>query len=375
VLLARGSVSDGSVSDTVLVAWFTLFLLLSLLHWRTAIYFDDHKPVSGGEPQQLVPLYLSMVLPGLVLGVVIAMFEPRLESLDFSFIALIQMTLCTAVMIDMMAAKNAFMWFLLGILGPEVVVFIAAGDGAGVLWLLAILLLGLAVVLALMHHKLNRTLHADLQLVVEQRNMLRLLEDSNSTLYEERKVLATESRTDALTGLANRRLLEESLAAEWNRCRRGKLTLSGVLLDIDFFKAYNDMFGHDGGDECLRQVAQILAARIRRAGDLVARYGGEEFMILLPNTDIDGACKVAEEVRNDVLQAQISHPKSSVSKSLSISLGVACLVPDASMQPLQLFKAADLALYEAKYQGRNRVILANQHTLEAARLAAQGMIG
>ncbi len=368
----------GAVDRVSLISWIAAILALCLVHWKLHQRFQLHTGELKPNPPRLGFLWAGILLPAALFGVVVATFGPRLNSLSYNLIALIQLALCTAAMIDMAAARKGFLWFLAAVLGPGIIVHLAkstdAGEG-GYLNVLVLALISLFIMFSLVHNKLFRGLQANLVLAVEQRNLLKLLEDTNRSLYEDRAVLATESRTDALTGLANRRLLEESLGAEWNRCRRAKLPLSCVLLDIDNFKAYNDHFGHDGGDECLKQVARILAGTIRRAGDLVARYGGEEFMVLLPNTDLDGGRRVAEQLQAAVLGAEIPHPASNAAVVVSISLGVASLIPSAGMHSTQLFKAADLALYEAKRLGRNRVELAGQETMDSALLAVQGLIG
>ncbi len=371
------SIAWGSIATVILLPWFGIILTLCLAHWYLLQRFQLTESGLSADAPPLWLLFASVQIPGILFGLAIAGFGIRLSELNYSLIALIQLALCTAVMIDMAAIRRGFEAFAACILGPSILVYFVDSiePGGGRLGTLALGLSCLFAVLTLVHNKLYRIMQANLVLTVEQRNLLRLLEDTNRNLHKDRALLATESRTDPLTNIANRRLLEETLSAEWNRCRRSNLPLSCVLVDIDYFKAYNDHFGHDGGDECLRLVARIMDANIRRAGDIVARYGGEEFMVLLPSTDLAGGHRVAIQLQGAMMEAKIPHPASSVAETVSISLGVSSLVPDADVLPAQLFKAADLALYEAKRRGRNRVELANQDTMDSARLAAQGLIG
>ncbi len=168
--------------------------------------------------------------------------------------------------------------------------------------------------------------------------------------------LAALSRTDALTGLANRRRFDEAWAAEWQRAGRMGLPLALALIDVDHFKAYNDHYGHQAGDACLRQVAALLAAEARRSGELVARYGGEEFVLVLPGATAAEARIVAERIRAAVEGRAMPHEHSPVTSVVTISIGVASARVQRAEQADALLKEADVALYLAKQQGRNRVM-------------------
>jgi adenylate cyclase len=165
------------------------------------------------------------------------------------------------------------------------------------------------------------------------------------------------SDRDELTQLANRRAFNEALEREWSRCWRSHTALSIILCDVDYFKLYNDTYGHLKGDECLRQVAKALKKTAARPTDLVARYGGEEFVILLSNTDCHGALKVAESIRVAVMSLQLPHSGSKVSEFVTLSLGASTVIPSGSLLPESLVNTADLGLYEAKSKGRNQSVL------------------
>jgi diguanylate cyclase (GGDEF)-like protein/PAS domain S-box-containing protein len=160
---------------------------------------------------------------------------------------------------------------------------------------------------------------------------------------------------DGLTQVANRRRFDDYLNAEWRRLTGGQAPLSLILCDIDCFKIYNDTYGHLAGDFCLQQVAGAIRLAVSRPTDLVARYGGEEFALILPNTQADGALYVAESIRSLVKDLEIIHVHSSVAPYVTLSLGVASIVPSAGATPATLIAAADEALYRAKKQGRDRV--------------------
>ena len=174
-------------------------------------------------------------------------------------------------------------------------------------------------------------------------------------LKRNRDLLKDLSSIDGLTGIANRRRFAESLAGEWKRCTRSRCTLSLLIIDIDFFKDFNDNYGHVAGDACLKRIATALDAAACRVGDLVARYGGEEFCVVLPETDSAGAEKVAETMRTSVEDLNITHTFSQCSDRVTVSIGAASMIPYADADPEILMLAADKMLYQAKQHGRNRV--------------------
>ncbi|GAB1544319.1 hypothetical protein NUACC21_69950 [Scytonema sp. NUACC21] len=162
---------------------------------------------------------------------------------------------------------------------------------------------------------------------------------------------------DGLTQVANRRRFDQVLELEWCRMRREQLPLSLILCDVDYFKRYNDTYGHIAGDFCLQNVAQAINRAAKRPADLVARYGGEEFAVLLPNTVVDGAVQVAQFIQQQVKQLQLLHDESLVSKYVTLSLGVSSLIPSQENSKEVLFQLADAALYKAKNRGRNRICM------------------
>lgn len=176
-------------------------------------------------------------------------------------------------------------------------------------------------------------------------------------LKDENKELLNLSNTDSLTALANRRFFDPVLEREWRRGQRTGTPLSVILIDIDCFKNYNDLFGHLIGDACLKAIARTLESVIKRPADVIARYGEEEFIAVLPNTDSDGAVELAEQLRRSVERLRIPHPTCTTGDVVTIILGIATVVPRPSGSASQLVNRADQALYTAKRFGRNRVCL------------------
>ncbi len=185
------------------------------------------------------------------------------------------------------------------------------------------------------------------------------LRENQKKLMEANLKLKKISSQDALTGIANRYEFDEYFSQEIKRAGRTKTPLSLIMIDIDYFKNFNDTYGHQAGDRCLIEVAKVLNDSLGRSGDLVARYGGEEFIIVLPGTDENGALSFAERLRTKVEDLQIEHTDSKVNKFVTISLGVFTGYPGQTTTPETLITHADKALYKAKKQGRNQLANGN----------------
>lgn len=177
-------------------------------------------------------------------------------------------------------------------------------------------------------------------------------------LLQLQKQLEELSYQDGLTGVANRRMFDNRFQMEWSNAQRTSQPLSLILLDIDYFKQYNDHYGHVRGDDCLKNVGQALSGAAVRPRDLLARYGGEEFVLLLPETDAQAAAQVAERCRQLIRGQNIQHAHSQVAPQLTISLGVGTLIPGPLDQPQAFLERVDRLLYKAKHQGRNQAVLA-----------------
>lgn len=183
------------------------------------------------------------------------------------------------------------------------------------------------------------------------------LMDSNKKLEEANKQLEQFNQIDYLTGINNRYVFDKIIKMEWDRCKRNFTSLSLIMIDIDYFKAFNDHYGHQAGDECLKQIAQVLKSSAGRASDTIARYGGEEFAVILPYLRKEGAEKLAQKIKNNVEQLNIPHSYSSISDHITISLGVYTVVPSNELTEKEFIRIADTALYKAK-EDRNKVVVA-----------------
>ena len=177
---------------------------------------------------------------------------------------------------------------------------------------------------------------------------------------------------DGLTQVSNRRRFDEYLDQQWRQMAREHAPLSLILCDIDFFKQYNDTYGHLAGDDCLKIIAQAIAKTLNRPTDLLCRYGGEEFVILLPKTDVHGAATVAQYIQTTISNLKILHAQSTVSPYVTVSMGIASTLPDMKVLPHSLLDEADHYLYRAKQQGRARILYAEHPYLLKSPLLSPG---
>lgn len=169
-------------------------------------------------------------------------------------------------------------------------------------------------------------------------------------------LLAKLACLDGLTGIPNRRHFDEMLKKEWSRGIRNGKPMSLIMIDVDYFKSYNDTYGHGQGDVCLQKVVSVFQTLLKRSSDVLARYGGEEFVVVLPETHAEQAHSIAEQLRLGVVEQDILHTSSDAAPHLSVSVGCATMLPSSDIEPECLLELADKYLYEAKKQGRNRVI-------------------
>lgn len=172
-------------------------------------------------------------------------------------------------------------------------------------------------------------------------------------LKRQRDVLSNIANRDGLTGIANRYRLDETLTREWHRCMRNQAPLSLIMIDVDWFKEFNDAYGHLAGDDCLKRIAVTLAGSLNRPADLIARYGGEEFTCVLPDTDLEGGKHMGEAMRKAIESLRIPH-EASPRGHITVSVGVASAIPAQPKTLAELMELADTCLYRAKQSGRNR---------------------
>lgn len=203
-------------------------------------------------------------------------------------------------------------------------------------------------------HKLQKKLQEEIEIV---NKLHKALQEKTQELEKANKILQQQANIDGLTHIANRRYLEETLEQEWLKAKREEQPLSIALMDIDYFKRFNDTYGHIEGDHCLQQVAETIANTLQRPADMVGRYGGEEFMIILPNTPLEGSITIIKQIQKAIKALQIKNARSSVSKYVSLSIGINTIIPSQNTILKDFIQQTDQALYEAKANGRDQYVI------------------
>lgn len=340
-----------------LMAWLAAHLVLTAFRLISTFGFALRSPTEREIIERWGPRYvLGTALSGIVWASLSFAYQPDWAASHQIVLFALFTGVTAASFITNAPYFIAFPAFYLPLvlgLGSAVVAHFGEGSSQ-----LAILLLLYTAVMYFSALRFHGRLARALEISFENRKLADDLSASNMKLAELVDL-------DDLTGIANRRALDRYLATEWNRhCRTGH-SLSMLFVDVDFFKQYNDTYGHDAGDHCLIRVAAMLRAQVQRAGELVARFGGEEFAVILPETDEAHALIVAESIRRSIENLVIPHAGSKISHILTLSVGGATVVPDQMHSPDQLRLLADNALYAAKNRGRNRVAWATADDLAA----------
>ena len=324
---------------------FWVFILFTLNFFRFADIgktqkiineIRDIKPV-----QKRFALYAGLL--GLTYGLGLAIIFTQLPLLNQIYLLCLVATLVLAGLVSFASDKHSFYAYFYGLCIPLFLKILLIAKFSYVNIAACCIFIAVSRKLFIWNHD---ALKNSIRLQLKHLESLESLQQTNIKLEQQNII-------DELTGIANRRHLSKVLGKEWSRANRIGSSLALLMIDIDYFKQYNDTFGHLKGDECLKNIATTLTNNLNRSADFVARYGGEEFCILMPETDLSGAKTFAKKIHSSIIELKIDNPGSDVSKYLTISIGIAAVIPGRSDSYMDLIYTSDKALYKAKKDGRN----------------------
>ncbi len=369
----------GQASTSILLPWIIVFSLLNIVRYGFVYAYFKAEDHSKNYKIWLYWFWAGTTLSGAMWGGLALLILPLQDPNYTAATILVISGLVGGTLGTYAISRLSYLSYSSTSLLPLMYILLIQDETA--LKLFGLIVLVYYIFMAVSMFRLNIMMKKGVNLQFENIDLLHQLEHDKETIaainqeldIEKRKdtekellqaknkaegladVLSMLSVKDALTGITNRRGFDEYLANAWNRAIRNRSSISLIMCDVDFFKSYNDYYGHVPGDDVLKRIATAIDNRARRGNDLVARYGGEEFAIILPDAKIDQGYIIAEQIRLTVKELVIPHEKSDIDEHVTISLGVASVIPNMDMHSPSLIEQADQALYSAKESGRNRV--------------------
>ncbi len=339
------------------ILWWGIFIAITFLRtWNTRQFCKAYEQKKEIDYQYWFNrFFASTILAGMGWGAGGFMVGTYLAPLEQVYIFIILIGVGAAAIPFLGVMKRVALTFQAVSTIPYMIYISILLEERGTILLFMFTLYIAAIVASIRRMDLNLTESMSLQ--YQNTQMVNSLSKSNEQLQNANEKLETLTLEDSLTQLHNRRYFENQLKAEWQRESREQKILTLMVIDIDYFKLYNDTYGHAEGDVCLISVAQILQSCLHRSTDIIARIGGEEFVVMLPDVDIDGALTLAKQMQYQLHLTNLTHATSPLSDNVTVSIGIASIIPDENTTALGLFKAADKALYKAKTKGRNQVVV------------------
>lgn len=338
-------------------SWWAIFVAITLYRtWNTRRFCKVYNNDQVNDFRLWYNrFYVTTVMAGIGWGAGGFIIGTPLDALSQVFIFIVLIGVGAAAIPLLGVMQRVMLCFqAVSTIPYAIYISIMLGD-RGTILLYMFVLYAIGVVASMRRMDLNLT--ESMKLQYENSQMVSTLSESNQQLQNANEKLETLTLEDALTELHNRRYFEMQLEFEWKRESREKKILTLMVIDIDYFKLYNDTYGHAEGDVCLKNVAHVLQSSLHRSSDVIARIGGEEFVVMLPNIDVDGAVTLANQMQQKLHDAEFTHATSPLGDNVTVSIGIASVLPDDNATALGLFKAADKALYKAKAKGRNQVVI------------------
>ena len=339
------------------ISWWLVFVAITLARtWNTRKFCKAFKLGSIVNYRHWFNLFYAFtVMAGIGWGVGGFVIGAYLDSLGQVFIFIILIGVGAAAIPLLGVMQRVMLSFQIISTIPYVIYISILLEERGIVLLFMFFLYMVGVVASIRRMNINLTQSMTLQ--YENSQMVDTLSESNQQLQNANEKLETLTLEDALTELHNRRYFEMQLEVEWKRESREHKVLTLMVIDIDYFKLYNDTYGHAEGVVCLKSVAQVLSACLHRSTDVIARIGGEEFAVMLPSVNAEDASLLAKQMQHQLHLTDLTHATSPLGENVTVSIGIASVIPGENATALSLFKAADKALYKAKAKGRNQFVI------------------
>lgn len=328
-------------------SWLGSLWLLSLVQWG---WFHEQTRSQGWQNAKRGMRISSnfLICSGCMWGIGLLIFAPYQDDAGRQTLFFLVMGLLPFTLLPMQSSPKAFAGFIVPVLVATLYLLVGSSPQE---WLMAMMLASSIALIGLTLHQ------AHTQSVTSLVQRFTKEQLANELLQTNRQIQA-DSERDGLTGLYNRATFEQRLETAWRHGCRSQTPLCLLMIDVDFFKAYNDHYGHVTGDQCLRVLSDIFRNALFRGDDIAGRYGGEEFVVLLPNSDTQSGLAIAKRITQTLADAQLRHEYSKTSRFVTCSIGLCCLVPQPKDSCITLAQKADEALYQAKSRGRNQVVVA-----------------
>ncbi len=347
------------------IGWWLIFVAIILVRLWNTLQF--HQALETGKTINFnywfSRFYIGTLFSAVAWGSCGFILAPHLDMLSQGYVFLVLTGMCAAAIPFLGVSRLVVFSFQAICILPFGIYFAIEMNAYGVIHLYIFALYVMGVFAAVRRVDINLTDTMTLQ--YENLQMINTMSSVNHKLQTANEKLETLSLEDTLTELYNRRYFEKQLEAKWKHDVWENKEITLMIIDIDFFKRYNDTYGHAEGDSCLKRVAQILKSSLRRPTDIIARIGGEEFVVMLPGGGVSVALKLAEQMQNQLNIAGIAHEASPLEGKVTVSIGIASVILEKNTTSLGLFKAADKALYKAKKNGRNCVAIDDRSAMPA----------
>lgn len=349
------SFSFGSDHFVTALSWWLGFVLITLARMQLTKKFCELSGRTRNYKKFHDNFFWLSMLAGAGWGLGGFVIAGPMEQIDQIIILLVLIGVCAAAVPLLGIMQNVMLGFQIPAVVPYLFWLAYNMEQKAGLLIMVLIVYMLGVVIAM--RRVEECIVHSLRIQYRMEKVADYLHESNQELQDENQKLENMTLEDPLTGLYNRRYFEMHLEKEWKKAVRRKIKLTLIVVDVDYFKLFNDTYGHAEGDDCLKKIAESLKSSLKRPGDIIARIGGEEFVALLPESDEGGALTVALTMQKSLAREAIVHATSPVNDYVTVSIGMASATPEEAVTALGLFKAADKALYKAKTKGRNQLVV------------------